>query len=325
MKTNNSEKGQILVLTVLFLAIFLLGFVGIATDYTNIWYQRQLAQSAADAACQAAGVDLLLVAEGQATPKMNFVPSVGATISCAASPTAAPCLIAAYNGTDGTLATNTVSMSFPASFGALAGPPGVKVPYVQLNVTRNATAYFSSLLTGKKTIAIHATATCGLTSPNSAPPIVVLHPTSAQAIGMNGAKDAITVVGGPATSIQVNSNGNGTGSAVRLSTIDLSHAGPNNNGGNFAIFGGPATAPGSVSFGTLPGQWLYPSLPIPDPYAQYSAPAKPAAGVFSPALKQNDAKCKAAIPQGGATRLMAAQIQADAMRIPRVPMTMEFL
>ncbi len=282
-----------MVFVVLGMSIFLLAFVGFATDYTQLWYQRQAIQGAADATCQAAGMDLLLYAEGQATPNMNFTPSVGGNIDCASTSTAAPCIISVRNGYDGTVAGNQVAMSFPATVSGAPSPPaGVAVPYVQVDITRQAPVFFSRLLTGSSTSAVHAAATCGLTAPNGPVPIVVLHPTDPEAISMKGAKDAITIIGGPQRSIEVNSSNQP--SSVNLSTIDLHKAGPNGTGGDFAVFGGPSAAPGSVNLGST-GHWDYPATPILDPYRQVSGPAKPAiVGVKSPAKKASQCGTPAA-------------------------------
>jgi hypothetical protein len=108
---------------------------------------------------------------------------------------------------------------------------------------------------------------------------------------MKGNKDAITVVGGPPQSIQVNSSHQP--SAVNLEAIDLSHAGPNNNGGQFGVYGGPATAPGSVSFGSLTASqgWLYPHLPISDPYRLIDAPTQPGAAPASKRVAKGTDGC----------------------------------
>lgn len=269
---RHRERGQIIVLVVLAMSTFLLGLIGFATDYTRLWYQRQAVQGAADATCQAGGMDLLLYAEGQATPKMNFTPSVGGTIDCASAPTAAPCIIAKFNGYDGALAANKVVMTFPATVsGAPAPPPGVAAPYIQIDITEQVPVYFSRLLTRKSTSAVHASATCGLSAPAGPVPIAVLHPTKASAISMSGTPN-ITIVGGPQRGVQVNSSNI---SPVSLSSVDLSRAGPNNTGGDFAQFGGNGTKPGGLNLGST-GAWIYPATPISDPYAQVSAPAKPA-------------------------------------------------
>jgi hypothetical protein len=277
------EQGQIIVFVVLAMSSFLLGLIGFATDYTRLWYQRQAVQGAADATCQAGGMDLLLYAEGQATPKMNFTPSPGGTINCASAPTAAPCIISKFTGYDGAVAANKVVMTFPTTVsGAPAPPAGVAVPYIQIDITEQVPVYFSRLLTRKSTSAVSASATCGLSAPAGPVPIAVLHPTDPLAISMSGAQATISIIGGPQRSIQVNSSH--APSTVSLSTIDLHLAGPNNTGGDFAVFGGPVTAPGSVNFGST-GNWVYPATPISDPYAQVSAPSKPATGTISLAKK----------------------------------------
>ena len=48
------ERGQAFLVIVVFIAFFLLGVLGLSTDYAQIWAHRQMAQGAADAACQAA-------------------------------------------------------------------------------------------------------------------------------------------------------------------------------------------------------------------------------------------------------------------------------
>jgi hypothetical protein len=114
---------------------------------------------------------------------------------------------------------------------------------------------------------------------------------------MSGAHDAISIIGGPQRSIQVNSSN--TPRAVNLSTVDLSLAGPKGTGGDFAVFGGPATAPGGVNFGST-GSWVYPATPISDPYAQINAPAQPTtAGLKSPAK----AASKCSVPGRGCYRV----------------------
>ncbi len=288
------ERGQTTILVVVSLAIFLLAFVGLATDYANFWFNRQAVQGAADATCQAAGMDLYLYAVGQQTANMHFIPGATA-VSCNASPMPAPCVIAKYNGFDPTLAANTVQMSFPST---VPNPPpggaptGVSYPYVKVDVTTQVPAYFTQIMTGKSTVPVHASATCGLGAPEGPVPIVVLHPTMADAISMNGAQNSIKVQGGPIRSVQVNSS---AAQAVSLATIDLSTAGPSNNGGDFAVFGGPSSASqsgGTVSFGTRPGSWIYPASPIADPYRNVAQPAtKPGAGTTYVGCYKGAGKC----------------------------------
>lgn len=269
--TRQSEKGQVVILVILVLALFLIGVLAIATDYTHFWFVRQKVQTAADSVCLSGAVDLYLVATGGETNNMNFTPQSGANLNCANSPAAAPCIIASINGFDGTKPDTTVLLSFPSSVGGTTIPPGVSVPFLQADVTRQAPTFFSKILTAKTTVPVHASATCGLANPGGNAPIIVLHPTDPYTIDMRGSKDAITVVGGPQRSIMVNSKNPQAVTSGSLSTVDLSAAGPNRTGGNFATFGGQSTKPSSVDVG-ITGAWEYPALPVPDPFAYFNAP-----------------------------------------------------
>ena len=273
-RDRSRDRGQVTILVVLAMGIFLLAFIGFATDYTSFWFHRQAVQGAADASCQAAAMDLLLYSQGQSTPAVKFTPVKGASIDCASAPTAAPCIIAKKNGYDGTLAANKVVMSFPASVAGATAPPGVAVPYVQVDVTEQVRTYFSWLLSKKSAVGVHANATCGLGALAGPVPLVVLHPTASGALAISGS-GGITIIGGSQRSVQVNSSSQ---SALSVGTVNLSQAGPKNTGGDFAVFGGPATKPGSVNLGST-GNWIYPSTPISDPYAQVAAPTQPGAPV----------------------------------------------
>ncbi|HKD85501.1 MAG TPA: hypothetical protein VKB58_12190, partial [Terriglobales bacterium] len=153
-------------------------------------------------------------------------------------------------------------------------PADVAVPFVQVDVTEKVPAYFSRLLTGTGEVPVHATAACGLTSTPGPVPIIVLHPTDSATIDMRGAPSLIQVVGGPQQSIQVNSNNPSAVTTGSLSTVDLTLGGPDNTGSSFGTFGGQASQPGSVTLGST-GKWLYPHLPISDPYRNVQYPAVP--------------------------------------------------
>jgi uncharacterized membrane protein len=45
------------------LSLFLLAVLAFAVDYTNIWFQRQQMQTAADAACQAGAMDVYQIGQ----------------------------------------------------------------------------------------------------------------------------------------------------------------------------------------------------------------------------------------------------------------------
>ena len=52
-KRLRSDGGQVTITVVLAMGIFLLGAMGFAVDMANLWFHRQSAQTAADAACTA--------------------------------------------------------------------------------------------------------------------------------------------------------------------------------------------------------------------------------------------------------------------------------
>ena len=77
---DRAESGQIMVSLLLMLSIFLLAIVGFAVDLTNLWFHRQAAQTAADAACQAGAMDMAALAAGMALPNMGFTPGTPARL-----------------------------------------------------------------------------------------------------------------------------------------------------------------------------------------------------------------------------------------------------
>src|ERR1700681_767250 len=94
--SRSSESGQALVFLVLALALVFLGAGALSVDMSNLWFHRQAAQNAADAACTAGAMDLLVDAQGGATGHQGFVN--GTAFNCSVGSTATPCQYAAKNG-----------------------------------------------------------------------------------------------------------------------------------------------------------------------------------------------------------------------------------
>src|SRR5947207_14169270 len=91
------EAGQAMLFIVLGLGIFLIGAMAFAIDLSNMWFNRQSAQTAADAACTAGVMDMLVGATNGSMPSgANF--TSGTAFDCNSAPTAAPCSSAALNG-----------------------------------------------------------------------------------------------------------------------------------------------------------------------------------------------------------------------------------
>src|SRR5271169_5373792 len=111
---NNGQAGQAAIVVVLILSLFLLAVLAFAVDYTNIWFQRQQAQTAADAACQAGAMDMYQLITGASFPAINFVPGTPGSCSAFASGGPSMCWYASKNGFNGyTGGTSSVSWSFP--------------------------------------------------------------------------------------------------------------------------------------------------------------------------------------------------------------------
>jgi hypothetical protein len=277
---HGSESGQALVFMVLALSIFLLGAGALCVDMSNLWFHRQAAQNAADAACTAGAMDLLVGAQGGATGHQGFV--TGTAFNCTAGSTAAPCQYAAKNGYDSGTG-NLVSVSFPATVSgvptsSIAPSSLIPTAFMGVLVTDNVQTFFSGMLSGNRTQAVRAYSACGVVLAKAPIPILVLDPFNPvvsppqKALDIQGTP-TIKIVGGPSQSIQVNSQ---SAIAVNIggsATIDLTKGGNNFDGSSFGTYGGPATAPaGFVTAGS--GKWMT-SSPIADPFAQIPAPPVP--------------------------------------------------
>ena len=286
---RDSESGQALVFMLLAVSLFLLGAGALCVDMSNLWFHRQAAQNAADAACTAGAMDLLVDAQGGATGHQGFVN--GTAFNCTVGSTAAPCQYAAKNGFTSNNASpgSLVSVTFPAS---VAGVPTGTVPpaslapttFMRVDITDNVQTFFSGMLSGNRTQTVRAFAACGVVLAKAPIPIIILHPTKSGSLSGNG-NPAIRIIGGSNKSIQVNSNST---TAISFGgTIDLHRAGQAFTGADLGTFGGPTTPTGTFLPGV--GKWVTPSAPVSDPFAQIPAPVLPAApaALASPACSSN--------------------------------------
>src|SRR6266516_1637184 len=127
--SKSGESGQSILLVVLVLGIVLLGAVAFSVDMGNMWFHRQSAQTAADAACTAGAMDLLVDATNGITTQGGFNPKSGA-FTCSGSASTAPCQYAALNGYNGANTTpgNDVQVSFPGSVSGVTAPDATLAP-----------------------------------------------------------------------------------------------------------------------------------------------------------------------------------------------------
>jgi hypothetical protein len=279
------EAGQAIIFVLLVLGIFLLGALCFAFDLSNIWFHRQSAQNAADAACAAGAMDILVDSQGGATGLQGFI--LGTDYSCTSTATDSICTYAAKNGYNaGT--TNTVSVKFPnATQDTSYLPPGVLIPpaslagsfpFVRVDIVDHVQTFFVGLFSGRTTQDVRTFSTCGVEQATAPIPLVVLDPQTADSSTLTvQGTPTISIYGGPQQSIQVNSRYATAAGLGGNALIDLSQGGPNNppTGSNFGVYGGPTSAPPPQNFvdGTT-GSWLSPSAPISDPFAQMCAPGQ---------------------------------------------------
>jgi hypothetical protein len=297
----NSESGQASVFLLMILGTFLLASVGFAVDLSNMWFHRQAAQSAADAACIAGAMDMLYLHNGTIATSPGFI--VGTAGDCSLASAAALCRYAQFNGYTATTSAATwgsstaggaiaVSWSFPTSVTGVTAASGITNQFLDVVVQEKAATWFIGLL-GIKSLTVGGSCKCGLIGSGAAAPLVILNPTIGSSLTLSGGAH-IVIVGGPQTSIQVNSSADGSPSANASSNavycnggngypIDTSTAGPSGTGGNLAIVGGPSTnqfcGASYILNDTTHAQWKSPVAAVADPYAGVFAPTQPAGKV----------------------------------------------
>jgi hypothetical protein len=181
---RSGESGQAIVLVIVSLSLFLMGALGLGLDGAQMYAHRQMAQTAADAAAQAA-----MMSVKDATYATSAHPfSTAATFTCAVPPATldlrTPCVYAQYNGF-GT-STDTVTVSFPATLTgvtlAVASTPAVTV-----TVQRVLTTGLMHFL-GISTVTIKAKASSGMVSVVPPTCLYVLDPAAQHAfVASNGA------------------------------------------------------------------------------------------------------------------------------------------
>jgi hypothetical protein len=297
------EGGQTITLVLLALALFLLAAVGIAVDISNWWFHRQIAQGAADAACTAGIMDML-VNDSQGTSFGGF-PSPLATYKCSdtGASASAPCAYANLNGYSGAglvagQPSNDVQVMFPTSLSgsglkvcsSTVPPPCIPAtignPFLVVNVFDRVPTTFTGLVRGSTTVDVAASAACVITYASAPIPILVLDPQNpnvkpaVSALNVQGTP-VISIVGGPQKSIQVNTADSGkAGDAVTVggnAKIDLhlgGPAGPPGTGSDIGIFGAVLEPSVTKNFdpGTT-GHWEH-GAPVSDPFAQICAPGQ---------------------------------------------------
>jgi hypothetical protein len=277
------QRGQAAVFLVLAMGIFVVGGVGFVVDGANLWFHRQSAQTAADAACTAGAMDLLSTAAGASLP--NGSDWIGNSFDCASTTNGTPnssfppCTYAALNGYSGS-ARQKVQVSFPGSANASisascsAGPTVCKadavaaIPYMQVSITDDVATTFIRLLGSGPTASVPAKSLCGLTNVLSSVPVTVLNPIQPQAL--TGSNFNLSVIGTAQNGIQVNSVDPGAVNLTGVNTVTLTNSTSGQT--NFAVASTETeTDAGNVTLAS--GNWVNAAGVISDPFALISPPS----------------------------------------------------
>ena len=292
-----NERGQALLLVVTALGLVLIAALGFAVDGAQYYTNRTMAQAAADAAAEAG---IMSIYDGTNTSGTAAF-STGSSFTCTTTDARTPCVYARLNGFGGT-ADDTVTVDFNPT----ATAPGVSLSgadptnLIRVTIARNIQTSFMRLL-GTNTATIKAAGTAAIVVSSSSIPIIVTHPTLSGAFAMNGGP-TITICGGANRSVQVNSSSSTSITVGNNPSVDLSHAGKDDDGncntgtgGDFADWGGPSAFPGTLLLGTRPGRYIQPASPLRDPLASISQPSVPGTTGTTVALPQTNLN---AIPCG---------------------------
>src|ERR1700741_4470737 len=156
-----SQRGQTFLAIAVMIAILLLAILGLSTDYVQLWAHRQMAQAAADAACQAGAADLFINGLNPSLGGTNGLQSfswIGTGFTCAASPNTPPCKYAALNGYSGA----NVTVSFPTSITGVnplpSGFGSIANPYIEVHIKDPVPMSFTRLVSNSSTVNVGATA-----------------------------------------------------------------------------------------------------------------------------------------------------------------------
>ena len=276
-----TQSGQASILLLSILGTFLLASVAFAVDMGNLWFHRQGAQTAADAACEAGAMDMLYLYKGTTLPSMGFVP--GTPGQCSSGTGGTICTYARFNGytsTAGglinTAASKDVLYSFPAanSVTGVTGSASVTYPFLKVVVEENVKTWFMAFV-GKRYQVVAATATCGMSGAPAPPPLVVLAPSGSGTLALSNSGHVV-IQGGPSIAVQVNSsNADAVTFASSSDSIDTHLGGPGSNfqgtGSNVGVFGADPD-PGTSNFIRGTGKWVPTSPRAANPFAAVGGP-----------------------------------------------------
>ena len=277
---SSRERGQAAVFLVLALGLFLIGGIGFVVDGANLWFHRQTAQTAADAACTAGAMDMLSVAAGADIPSTPWASSAGT--------------YAGFNGYQ----SGALSVSFPTSFAGIPSSSTCLTPaavcaadqvvtatplYMQVTVNDTVPTTFMRFVGAGSNVNVPARSTCGLSNVLSPVPVLVLNPNLADTMTGSGFTLAVSYASAPQNPskvLQVNSS-NADAVTGLTGTVNLSN--PDATKGNFGI-GGQSTPGSDGSYTTVNVAGV-----VSDPFAAIVPPERPSQnGSFTQRVTNSD-------------------------------------
>lgn len=250
----DKRSGQAAVLVILSMSLILIGALGFAIDGGQMYTQRQMAQAAADAAAQAGIMSILRGTNATASNTFATGSTPIAAYTCTTTDGTTPCVYARDNGFGGT-ASDTVTLSYPASVTGATLLGSATVPSIQVTVQRNLQNSFIRFLGGPSTTTISAKGIAGIVgvvSPNS---VFLLDSSAKDALTISGA-GILSVSGG---GIAIDSNNSEAALIKGSSTVSAS---------SFTSVGG-VTISGTSTSSPTPSTG---KAAVADPFASLPAP-----------------------------------------------------
>jgi len=277
---RSRERGQAAVFLVLALGIFLIGGVGFVVDGANLWFHRQSAQTAADAACTAGAMDLLSSAAGA---DITGTPSSSANSYAALNGYSSGVSVGAgtFTGLDDKACDYSNSVCNTIDSGLVASP------YLQVSITDQVPTTFMRLVGAGSSIGVPARSVCGISNVLSPVPVLVLNPNLDSTMSGSGTLSVSVPASASKTLpklIQVNSSDPNAVSTLS-GTINLSNA--DGSQANFGIAGqSKPTADGAYTAVSAAGV-------VSDPFAMMASPTQqgntqPQAGTYTPSCPESN-------------------------------------
>lgn len=242
------ESGQALLLVIVGLSLFLLGTLGLAIDGAQLYAQRQMAQTAADAAAQA-GIMSIFGGTNATAPSPFATASPATSFTCTTTDGRTPCVYARLNGFGGT-SNDTVTVTFPTTVAGAGLSASAPVPAIAVSVQRRVQSGLIRMIGGAAFTTVRARATAGLAGGASTDCMFSLDPSSSGAFSVSNGS---TVTSGCGIAVKSGSSSAGTivgGSTVTAPSVDGNFQ--YSNGGSSNPVASQAPWTGSDPYGSVP-------------------------------------------------------------------------